>query len=259
MLPWVPYWLVLALQAFCVVHLIRRRGNFMWLWAIIFLPLLGCLLYLVLEVRPGTGGGFSIDLASLPGFEKLRLRRLETALAECDSIDNRYALAEMHLQYDRAQEAQAVLRPALEGPLKSNPYLILAMARIEHANGDHRAALAQLARLDASGVTIKAKERRLLAALAHAASGGAAAAEPELAVLAGTFDGEEARYRYARFLLDAGRRSEAIEIADQGIAWYRRSEGLYRRSEWRWYRGLKAVRAAARRPPPAGQDSSPVA
>lgn len=250
MLPWVPYWLVVVLQVICAIHLIKNRRNWMWMLAILMLPPIGALLYLWFEVRPGlrSGGGFTISLADLPGFERLRLRQLEEALAECDNIDNRYNLAAMYLQYDRAEDALAVLRPALDGPLKNNQWLMLAMARVEYANRNHQDALYQLGCLDAAGASIKRKERRLLAALARTGLGEAAAAEPELAALADSFDGEEARYRYARFLLDAGRRDEALAVAERGIAFYGRAERLYRRSEWRWHRGLKGVRSEARKP-----------
>lgn len=44
------YYIIVAFQAFCVYHLFKNRNNYYWLFAIIFLPVVGCLIYLVTQV-----------------------------------------------------------------------------------------------------------------------------------------------------------------------------------------------------------------
>jgi hypothetical protein len=44
------YYIVLILQGFCLFHSIRRGTQAKWLWLIVFLPLIGCIIYLFSEV-----------------------------------------------------------------------------------------------------------------------------------------------------------------------------------------------------------------
>ena len=45
-----PYYLIVAFQAFCIYHLIKNRNDYYWIFLIIFLPLIGCIIYLVTQV-----------------------------------------------------------------------------------------------------------------------------------------------------------------------------------------------------------------
>ena len=45
----------LLLQGLAILHFIRRRPDFYWLWIIIFLGPLGALVYIAIEVVPDVG------------------------------------------------------------------------------------------------------------------------------------------------------------------------------------------------------------
>ncbi|PYQ45475.1 MAG: hypothetical protein DMG99_01600, partial [Acidobacteria bacterium] len=47
-------WWAIALRIIALVHFIRRRPNFYWLWVILF-HWVGALVYIVLEVIPDAG------------------------------------------------------------------------------------------------------------------------------------------------------------------------------------------------------------
>ena len=44
------YYLVLILQAICVFHCMRKGNSQQWIWLIVFLPAIGCLIYLFTEI-----------------------------------------------------------------------------------------------------------------------------------------------------------------------------------------------------------------
>ncbi len=44
------YYLIVALQAFCIYHLYRNKNEFYWYFLIIFIPILGSLIYIILKV-----------------------------------------------------------------------------------------------------------------------------------------------------------------------------------------------------------------
>ena len=44
------YYLVVALQIFCVYHLYKNKNDYYWFFLILFLPFIGCVIYLVTQV-----------------------------------------------------------------------------------------------------------------------------------------------------------------------------------------------------------------
>jgi hypothetical protein len=44
------YYLVLILEAFCIIHCLRRGTQQQWLWILIVIPVVGCLIYIYKEI-----------------------------------------------------------------------------------------------------------------------------------------------------------------------------------------------------------------
>ena len=47
------YYIIIGLQAICVIHCLRKGKNQQWIWLIVFLPLIGCLVYIFQEMFSG--------------------------------------------------------------------------------------------------------------------------------------------------------------------------------------------------------------
>lgn len=58
-----PYIAVIGLQVLCIVHLMRTGRNPLWLNALIFLPVVSALAYLIVEVLPGMGSNRHVRTA----------------------------------------------------------------------------------------------------------------------------------------------------------------------------------------------------
>ena len=92
------YVFTVVLQAICVIHCIRRGNTNNWIWLIIFLPMIGCLVYIFTEiinrrdiqrVQSGMGSVFNPSGA---------IRKLENNLRFSDTFANRVALADAYLE-----------------------------------------------------------------------------------------------------------------------------------------------------------------
>jgi len=61
------YYVTIGLQAFCAVHCIRKGNQQKWIWIIVFLPLLGGLIYIFSEVLPHRGSlpSVKVDVGAL--------------------------------------------------------------------------------------------------------------------------------------------------------------------------------------------------
>jgi hypothetical protein len=44
-----------ALQLLLIIHVLKTRRDFFWIYLLIFLPLVGGLAYIVVEILPGIG------------------------------------------------------------------------------------------------------------------------------------------------------------------------------------------------------------
>ncbi|MBQ3800986.1 MAG: PLDc N-terminal domain-containing protein, partial [Treponema sp.] len=49
------------LQLLLIIHIIRNGKPFLWLWLIVFLPYIGGIVYLVMEVLPDLRSGGSVS------------------------------------------------------------------------------------------------------------------------------------------------------------------------------------------------------
>src|SRR4051812_13715563 len=90
------YYLVLILQAFCVFHCMRKGNSQQWIWLIVFLPAIGCLIYLFTEVitkRHVNSVTSNVESVIRP---QGRIRDLEKAFEFSSSLENRLALAKAY-------------------------------------------------------------------------------------------------------------------------------------------------------------------
>lgn len=233
------FWmLVLLLQAICLVHLIRNQRPWLWLVVVLGLPPIGPLVYLLLEVTPlrrSHSGGLQIPLP-----QSWLIRQAERTLAERDSWDNKAALAELYARAGRHEEAAALLEPALKTPFKKDPYILFALAMAVFESGDLQRAEALLDAIDATERVEIRKERELLRARIRAAEGAHAAARKLFELAAAGFNGEEARCRYACWLMERGEPEAARREFHRIVENARRAPGKYRREEADWIRLAKA-------------------
>lgn len=91
------YYIVIILQAICVIHCLRKGKEQRWIWLIIFLPLIGCLVYIFTEMFSGneiqqvqSGFGNILNPAG-------KIKKLESQLKFSDTFKNRVTLADAYL------------------------------------------------------------------------------------------------------------------------------------------------------------------
>ncbi|HLX61356.1 MAG TPA: hypothetical protein VKX17_08755 [Planctomycetota bacterium] len=229
-----------VLQLVCIVHVLIRRKDIWWIALLLFMPGISAIVYTWTEIIPSLRHS-NLSQIQLPIFQKLKIKEYEHALEECDSVDNRVNLAEMYAKFNRHEEALTLIKDCMSGPCKDSPDLIFTYAIIQFENGNAAEALAQLDKLDKLDAKNRRKERRLLRARVLDKLDKFDEAETKYSEALKGFDGEEARYRYADFLMRRDRYAEALALAQQGIAYYKKSERLYKRIEAYWYSALKML------------------
>jgi hypothetical protein len=202
-----------ALMIGCLIHAVVKQRYFPWLFIIMFLPGIGSLIYLAVEVVPGmVGGRTSTKLAS--GLRNAAdpnrgYRQAQRAVEMVGSVDAKRALAEEHMARGRYQDAIALYEGALVGQFSEDPALLQGLAWARFKAGDGAGAQAALDTLKKADPNFMSADENLLYARALELQGKDAEALAEYRKVAPVFPGLEARARYGMLLQKMGRSDEA--------------------------------------------------
>ncbi|MGZ3753302.1 MAG: PLDc N-terminal domain-containing protein [Mucilaginibacter sp.] len=209
------YYIELCLQAYCVIHCLRRGSQNKWIWIIIFLPFIGCIAYLYTEVFSSRSmiRKPQIDIAAVinPGS---RIRKLEENLKFTDTFSNKISLADAYLAAGETEKAINLYETSLTG----------AFAENEHGLGQLAIAYFRLERYPDVISTVKkiyktpqfaCSKAHIIYAKALECNGDTVLAENEFKAMKGRYSNFEQRYEYGLFLLRADRVEEARTLFTQ--------------------------------------------
>lgn len=238
--------LLISIQVVCVVHVIKRGRPFWWLWLIILVPFIGCLVYFIVELLPdmqrsGAVRGLGSDIASIVDPTR-NLRKLEEELQISDTIKNRQGLARGYLNAGRHQEAIDLYQSCLTGIYQDDPGMMLELSLALFLNGACAEAKETLQRLRADNPAFRASEQQLLFARTLEQLGELDDALEEYASLAKRYSGAEAQCRYALLLKRTGQAEKARAEFNDILVFANRSPAYYRKAQRQWIRIAKENR-----------------
>lgn len=205
------YYITIGLQAICVIHCLRRGNQNKWIWVIVFLPVIGSLIYIFSEIVTGrqiqqvsSGVGSMIN-------PRGSVRKLEEQLRFSDTFQNRIALADAYLATGRTEDAIDLYEESLTGLFTENEHvakqMIIAYARVKRYKD-----IIPLAQRIYRSPQFARSQAHMLYAMALEQTGNSQQAEKEFKMMSGRFSYFEARYQYGLFLMRAGRDDEAKQL-----------------------------------------------
>ncbi|MBQ6567904.1 MAG: hypothetical protein IJR93_05850 [Treponema sp.] len=128
------------LQLLLIIHIIRNGKPFLWLWLIVFLPYIGGIVYLVMEVLPDLRSGGSVSRMGAAVANAVNpgrpLAELEELVKRQDTITNRTKLADCYLSLARYDEALALYDSCLTGPYADDEVLLVKKIQALYLSGD---------------------------------------------------------------------------------------------------------------------------
>ena len=225
------------LQAFAIIHFLRRRPEGYWFYVILFLGWLGAGVYIVAEVLPDLG----LLRGVFQGFgRRSRIQKVETDIIDNPSAANFEELGELHKdqgQYAKAREAFTNAIAARSDSI----YTFYSRALCSLALNDMAAAISDLERVVTTDRKFDYYRAGGLLADAYARTGQMDRAEPLFAEVTQISTTPETLYNYASFLKTANRRDEAREWAQKLIAKKRTLPRYMQRRERPWFRKGRAL------------------
>ena len=136
----VPY----ILQLVLIIHCIKTNKPFYWIYLIIFIPYVGGVAYLLVELLPALLNsrqlrqtGQSIVRTFNPSHE---IKRLQEQLENQDTVSNRTALAQAYIEAQQYDKAVPLLQSCLTGPFADDRATLFLLARALFADGQGTAA-----------------------------------------------------------------------------------------------------------------------
>lgn len=229
-------WWAIALRIIALVHFIKRRPNFYWLWVILF-HWVGALVYIVVEVIPDAG----LLRDSFQMFpRRKRIHELEAAILDNPSAGNYEELGLLYLDDKNYSQARACYDKAISARTDHpDPFYRRALAEIEL--GDFAAAVPDLERTLNFDRNYDFHRAKGLLAWAYAQTDQKDKAEAlfEEATRISTLS--ETYYHYSLFLESQGRTAQAGEWAQKILAKKATMPRFLKRRERPWFRRASAV------------------
>lgn len=210
------YYVTIGLQAICAIHCLRRGKQQKWIWVIVFLPLIGCLAYIFMEMFTANDmKNVQSNVGSLLN-PTGSIKKLEENLRFADTFKNKVALADAYLATGSTDKAIALYESCLTGSFTEhehvNKQLIIAYFEMNRfaeivAIGKKVYHLPQFARSRA----------HMFYAISLAHTGNHEAAEKEFKLMKGRFSNYESRYEYGLFLNRIGRFADARKVLQEMV------------------------------------------
>lgn len=233
------YWLLpILFQVALVIHIVKTGRNTLWIWLVIFVPLVGGLAYFAVEILPELMGSRSAKRAA-SGLRKTvdphrDLRQASQQLAVNDSVDSRRRVADQLFERGRFQEAMDHYRAAMTGIYSHEPLLMLGVARSQFALNQFAAARQTLDELIANNPDFKSAEGHLLYARALEAEGNSDKAMSEYQALSKYYSGAEAMYRHAMLLKRQGQTERGNALLKELLANAELAGAVFRKEQREW-------------------------
>ncbi|MCC6287706.1 MAG: hypothetical protein IT249_07465 [Chitinophagaceae bacterium] len=242
------YYIIPVLQIICILHALKTNRRD-WIYILIFLPGIGCIIYLIREVLPDIrhSGINSSSVKTL--FPSGRIKELERNLKIADTDANRLHLAEEYARQQNFEKAIKLTGSCLKGIYAKNVDMMLNMGRYSFGAGKYAESLSWLDKALAEKKNkFERPEDELLYAKALHYSGNTARAEAAYKQIIRVHHSMEGRYYYGLLLKETERNAEAksefntvLEEKDLHPKHVRRMNSKWVSASRKELRGLKAV------------------
>lgn len=205
------YYLILALQAYCIYHMIKYRNPYYWVFLILFLPVVGSIIYLITQVyNKRDAEKLTSEITNIINPTK-KIKDLQKKLEFSETYQNRVNLADAYLEIGDYQNAIVYYKDALEGNFQNDYYVINNMVEAFYKLKDYKNVLKYAESIKEHKEFNKSRIQ-FLYGLALEKEHRFDEAEANLKCIDIRFSFYNERLVYAKFLLSRNKKQEAKEI-----------------------------------------------
>ncbi len=211
------YYLIIALQVFCLYHLYKNRNPYYWFFIIFFIPLIGCVIYLITHVyNKRDAENIANEITHIINPTK-KITDLEKQLQFSDSYQNRINLGDAHLENKDYNNAITCYLEALEDTSQNHFYVIKQLIEAYINIEDFKSVITYAERIKAHA-EFKKSRSQFLYGLALENVGRLDEAEANFKQIDCRYSFYDERLIYAKFLLSRNKEEQAREILEEILA-----------------------------------------
>ncbi len=205
------YYLIVALQAFCIYHLYKNKNEYYWYFLILFIPVLGSLIYIILKVyNRRDADKIQQELTTIINPTK-RITDLTKKLEFSETFQNKVNLADAYFELGGFQNAINHYEDAISKSFQNDQHvakqLIEAHAQLE--NYDQVIVYAERISMK---FEFKTSRSQFLYAVALEKTGRIVEAIDQFRQIDIPNANYEERLVFAKFLLDNNKNEESKEL-----------------------------------------------
>lgn len=211
------YYLIIALQGFCLYHCYTHRNNYYWFLAIIFLPVVGSLLYLFMNVfqkRDVEKVQETLVTAINP---TKKIKDLEKRFKFSATFENQVALADGYLEEGMFSEAISNYEASLKDVFAKDFYVISRLVEANYYANEFQKAIEEASKIETDSKFRKSKAS-FLYAMALEKEGNLTKAEELLNAFDAPYSNFPERLELARFLVRNSKLAEGKAVYDEMLA-----------------------------------------
>lgn len=202
------YFIPVILQIIAIIHALKT-GRRDWIYLLIFLPLIGAIVYFFMEVLPELTQGKSLKKYVFP---KQKINEWERKVQIADSITNKLGLSNAYAEQKQYDKAITLTLSCLKGAYSDDPAILLQLARQYFYNGQYQESLTYFDKLNVrNGNNLIMPEDELLYIRAQENIGQIELAAKGYKQIIQTQHSLEAMYYYGLCLKNQQQKTEARE------------------------------------------------
>lgn len=209
-----PYYLIIALQIFCIVHALRRGKEYGWIFFIVLIPIIGCIVYIITQMLNKTNMNTvqeNLNTVINPG---RKIKELEKKAKFSDTFENKIELADAYFADRQFEEAKELYISCLNGVFKDDTYANMQLGLTYFELGRYPQVEETLSKIKRH-TEFRRSKAHLIFALAYEKLGYINQARTEFEDLNGTRSNIEYRYEYGLFLVRRNRAEQATELFEE--------------------------------------------
>lgn len=214
------FYLIIAFQGFCIYHLFKNKNSFYWIFAILFLPFIGCLTYLVTQVlykRNTVGIQGNLTTVIEPKktvVSSSKIKNMELQLEFADTYLNRVNLADAYLEANDYASAIKHYKIALEDQTQNDFFVKAHIIKSFYYTKDFDQVIAYSDGLQ-DHKEYEKSEIPFYYGMALAEKDRAEEAVEQLKIVDRPYSNYNERVAFAKFLLRLDRTKDAKELVEE--------------------------------------------
>jgi hypothetical protein len=225
------YYLLIALQVFCIYHVFKNQKSYYWYFLIFFIPLFGSLVYIITQVyNKSDAEKIQNEITSIINPTK-KTTDLEKKVEFIDTYTNRIDLADAYFQNidmpNAIENYNKTLEDTVQDDLYARQQLVLCYFQLK----DYLSVIAQ-AEVIMSKPEFKGSKQQFFYGIALKELGKVEAAEVELKQIDRPYSNYGERLELAKFYLETDRREDGKtlleEISAESVRMTKPNRTLYR-------------------------------